>query len=1208
MSHSDVADSHVTTAGLIENICYSIGVRDNINIPSKEAIEMSKIMSKLKMSQKRIEPLAITSHLKKDHTKSDSGNSFQYATYMEDIIGPTYMNNTILRGESEKYSHFYAFENNQHAINYILSLPAKDRVFHEVIFGNIPQRVKADIDIKYSEYLEIDDSVLARYTQYNEKYNKLARYYAERMLEAMSIICSTSKQCEGIEFSFENDIIITESHGLPEKYPDPEQQKISFHIILRNYVLSNNSDIHRVMEKMKELTHPSMKKFIDTTEKKTQNLRMIHCHKQGSTRTKYISNAFGIYAQNKDVCIQHVETDYAISLQSADKTELEYTGGDIPKDLIDSINQLVLAKVKGIDAFRFRCVSHGMLYYDRDYASLCNICHVVHDRDNTMMISYNQFNGEIREHCRRSKGTTILIEKIENKTAGGIKAVIMKNIISKCSENHADIEITNYMIDRENRPRIECFRSRDEPEMVEISTMMDKEVIYIRAPMKIGKTKALIKYLQLLPTASVCIISFRVTFTNTMKANFPDFVTYKEIKGNITPESNKKVIVQVESLHRLQEGYDIIVLDESESIFSQFNSGNSVQEAIAFASFEYQLKNAGQIIAMDAELGERTVELIRMFRDSTAGEALDYNRYQNCKDYTYSITVDPNVYYNELKACIEQNKNVVIVSNNLSHINTTTQYLYQTFGRGIHLIAYTSKTDARLKKEHMSDINKYCKDYQVLLYSPTITAGISIEISHFDRLFAYFTNCSCDAISSIQMMGRIRNVRDKKICICFETQAYYLPETIEKIEEFIERGATTVIKNAHINMEKISATEYKIKRDKRFLLWVYNECVNNRSKKYYADIIISYILRVGAKVELLDKPAVEDLMLDVKDAKLVAEILYSKQVSIANDITYVEYTELVERSKCHMLTSNEQLSLEKYNLKWYYGVEWIHDTFYMEYGNLEQKIVYKNLNMLMAHRNISDFLTNSNTTENKIIKYDDKWYASIYKNTAYCKHLYTLKLLETLGLTHIIDTDTEVEYETIINSMRCDHIREELLPMFACKPPSILESKIKETTLAIVKIYNKILRQMYGYKLKKTPKSETYKLCQIHTFEYKWNADIRPSSNYTPSSHRALSCGHKIPSDPTYEDDGSSPSSLLPAIRKSETSCSEHAPFAASMDDSPCPEILDLEHTSSGAENIIDVTTGLILRSNPEDSVDLYDEKSVPVISCCSTVEELLYS
>ena len=60
-------------------------------------------------------------------------------------------------------------------------------------------------------------------------------------------------------------------------------------------------------------------------------------------------------------------------------------------------------------------------------------------------------------------------------------------------------------------------------------------------------------------------------------------------------------------------------------------------------------------------------------------------------------------------------------------------------GKDFKIRLYSSETNKETKKLHFSDVNKYLT-YDCLIYTPTLSAGISYEIEHYDYLFGYFVS------------------------------------------------------------------------------------------------------------------------------------------------------------------------------------------------------------------------------------------------------------------------------------------------------------------------------------------------------------------------------------------------------------------------------------------------------------------------------------
>ena len=77
--------------------------------------------------------------------------------------------------------------------------------------------------------------------------------------------------------------------------------------------------------------------------------------------------------------------------------------------------------------------------------------------------------------------------------------------------------------------------------------------------------------------------------------------------------------------------------------------------------------------------------------------------------------------------------------------------------------------------------------YQLLIYTPTISAGISFNEKHFDNRHCYFSNMSCSAELATQMIFRVRNSTCKNIKICVNIKGRTdLPTDENELDQYIQ--------------------------------------------------------------------------------------------------------------------------------------------------------------------------------------------------------------------------------------------------------------------------------------------------------------------------------------------------------------------------------------------------------------------------------------
>jgi putative DNA primase/helicase len=117
----------------------------------------------------------------------------------------------------------------------------------------------------------------------------------------------------------------------------------------------------------------------------------------------------------------------------------------------------------------------------------------------------------------------------------------------------------------------------------------------------------------------------------------------------------------------------------------------------------------------------------------------------------------------QIKKAIGEGKRVVACTNMLDTSYEIANLVRSTFPEK-KVLLYNSKSDSRSKTFDLSKPNdRMLAD--ALIYSPTITAGVSIEIDHYDEIFCIFTSQSSNADVCAQMIGRVRSLRLNRVSI-----------------------------------------------------------------------------------------------------------------------------------------------------------------------------------------------------------------------------------------------------------------------------------------------------------------------------------------------------------------------------------------------------------------------------------------------------------
>jgi hypothetical protein len=340
---------------------------------------------------------------------------------------------------------------------------------------------------------------------------------------------------------------------------------------------------------------------------------------------------------------------------------------------------------------------------------------------------------------------------------------------------------------------------------------------------------------------------------------------------------------------------------------------------------------------MDAHLSQRTVNVIKSIR-LDADFFLHRNTYMNAIGDVCNITTDIGLFLKNMCRDLEAGRKIVIPTNSRTYAEAIELMLTDRFGskyKAINLI--TQKTSTELKKTECADVNTYWQGYDILIYTPTISAGISFEEKHFDCIYAMFIDQSCPVEDCMQMLMRVRNLASKRINIHFNRVGNNLPTTTEDIRAYIQSSNealhdTTLSKLDHTydvnGMLKFYETPC-------FILYLENQRIINLSKNNLISVMLGYFKAIGAKICVMREAADDE---DLDDNQEVRES-FNEYVKSGKDAQYKSIAEApnlepeertffeLRKQKVELgnavppLSTTQEFSYTKYQLQEYYGID-----------------------------------------------------------------------------------------------------------------------------------------------------------------------------------------------------------------------------------------------------------------------------------------------
>lgn len=434
---------------------------------------------------------------------------------------------------------------------------------------------------------------------------------------------------------------------------------------------------------------------------------------------------------------------------------------------------------------------------------------------------------------------------------------------------------------------------------------------------------------------------------------------------------------------------------------------------------------------MDADFSNRSYEFLSKI---ICKPKIIINDYVSVKK-KFLFTHNYDVRCHQLIEDIKNKKNIAIICLSKSTVDDIYNKIKDI--KNIKIIRYTSMTDDE-QKIALNNVNEEWIKYNVVMYSPTIEAGVDFNVVHFNKIYCFLSSGSCSPRSFLQMVGRIRTITDDRIRCCYDKLMKYVNKnafipTIDTVEDMIVKR-DYLYNNYTFN--KVDATECEliVKKDAFTRTFAYNYVENYEKQLKFMSSLKELI--VQREWEYLNEDAGErdDVENNIATNNKNDTSTVSSHVNTEVDIGFdnevnnnsttastkktIEMDELLESPFINdneakeydilkvqnQLTRTQKLSLKKY---------WLLKKFKLERHEL-------NMCFLLDWYGKEYILDNVAYALGKK-KLDD--INDPYLNNVRLKLIYLHKILKVYGFKHLFDFETIAEKDDNMETrMKCSNL------------------------------------------------------------------------------------------------------------------------------------------------------------------------------------------
>ena len=202
-----------------------------------------------------------------------------------------------------------------------------------------------------------------------------------------------------------------------------------------------------------------------------------------------------------------------------------------------------------------------------------------------------------------------------------------------------------------------------------------------------------------------------------------------------------------------------VFIDEFSQVLNQIVGDTVEDKERLYAQFKKMVSNAKRLIISDADLSDRDIEWLEYCRPADVFRIYEIKPDNSALHVTFQQGKKAaDVAMGAIISDLDARKHLIVATDSKKKAAKLEELIARERPDVRCLSVHRDNANGERQREFTADPNGQCVEHDIVIHSPTISSGISIEVDHFDRGYGLFYGVVAPS-DAIQMMRRARTLK-----------------------------------------------------------------------------------------------------------------------------------------------------------------------------------------------------------------------------------------------------------------------------------------------------------------------------------------------------------------------------------------------------------------------------------------------------------------